>query len=62
MKGGEGIVCVAKSSWKTCMSVQGKAESTRFVAGWAYCFIVWKVLEIEQVVVVVHGIIVGHWR
>lgn len=34
MYGGEGIAGVAKSSWKTCVSVQGEAESTSFVGGW----------------------------
>lgn len=43
------------------MSLQGKAERTRLAAGWAYCFIVWKIIDIEPVFVVVHGSIIGHW-
>ena len=60
MNGGEGIVCVAKSSWKACVSVQGKAESTRSVVDSAYCFIVWEVIQIEPIFFVGYVFIVGH--
>ena len=60
MNGGEGIVCAAKSSWQTCVSVQGKAESTRSAVGLAYCFIVWEVIEIEPIFFVGYVFIIGH--
>ena len=54
-------MCVAKSSWKRCISIQGKAEGTEFAGDLAYCFIVGKVINIEPVFVVVHRSIIGHW-
>ena len=61
MNGGEGIVCVAKSSWKKCISIQGKAEGAEFAVDLAYCFIVGKVVDIEPIVVVIYRSIIGHW-
>ena len=53
-------MCVAKSSWKRCISIRGKAEGTEFAVDLAYCFIVGEVIDIEPIVVVVHRSIIGH--